>query len=295
MVRKLLQKSPKNPLKHMRGFSPNFQINRAHGELDQVFYNGRKVLDLITPSSIRNIQKKRCLLFASGPSAKQVDLSLYNDEPIFFMNGSILSLEKKRSNPTYFVADDSHFIRNSLDAMSKALEMADHLFLSPLGVNILCKELPSQIQNRNVTIIERANRFYNESALNDKDFYRHLSPDPEVTFTRQSLFHKKNFNIGFSKNIEKGYFSARTIPYCAMQVAFHMGFREFHIAGMDLTAGIGRFYEEKEPLATTLGDDYEDHILPSFKLAGEIARREGWVITNLSQQSRLPSNIIPKI
>ncbi len=295
MVRKILQKKPKNRLKHMREIDPDFEVNRQSGELHQVFYKNHKVLDLTKPSDLKNTQSKRCLLFASGPSAKHIDLSLYDDEPVFFMNGSIQSLNSKRDSTTFFVADDSHFVRNSLETMSKALELADHLFLSPRAVNILCKKLPSQIQNKSVTIIERANRTYDQESLADREFYQENNRDPDLIFAKQRLFRKKGFNIGFSKNLGKGYFSARTVPYCAMQIAYHLGFREFHIAGMDLTAGIGRFYEENKPLATTLGDDYDDHIFPSFKLAGEIARREGWIITNLSQQSRLPSNIIPKI
>jgi Kdo-III transferase WaaZ len=295
MVSKILQKKPKNRLKHMREIDPDFEVSRQSGELHQVFYKSHKVLDLTKPSNLKDTQTKRCLLFASGPSAKQIDLSRYDDEPIFFMNGSIQSLNSKRDSATFFVADDSHFVRNSLDTMIKALELADHLFLSSLAVNILCKELPTQIKGKKVTIIERANRLHDQEALDDKEFYLQNNRDPELIFAEQRLFSKKGFNIGFSKNLGKGYFSARTIPYCAMQIAYHLGFRKFHIAGMDLTAGIGRFYEENKPLATTLGDDYDDHIFPSFKLAGEIARREGWVITNLSQQSRLPSNIIPKI
>ncbi len=178
--------------------------------------------------------------------------------------------------------------------MSIALSKADHLFLTPLAVNILCKELPESLKGKEITILERSNRFYATEAVPDKVFYRQWRDDQDMHFTKPTLFRKKAYNIGFSKNLQKGYFSARTIPYCTMQVGFHLGFREFHIAGMDFSKQPGRFYEEKKPLETTLSDDYMDHILPSFKLAGDLARKEGWTITNLSKLSRLPSSVISK-
>jgi KDO transferase-3 len=276
----------------MRYIEPEFEVSRLNGELDTVTYQGQHMLTLVKPSQIQDTFSKRCLLMASGPSAKQVDLRLYDNEPVFFMNGSILGLTHERTSDTFFIADDAHFVRNSIDTMSKALELADHLFLSALAVNILCKELPAEIKGKRITIIERINRFHGIDALPDKLFYKEHLDDQELTFSTARLFHNKSYSIGFSKNLNKGYFSARTIPYCAMQVGFHMGAREFHIAGMDLSSG--RFYEEKNPLVTTLNDDYSDHILPSFTLAGKLAQKEGWIILNLSKQSRLPNSVIPK-
>ncbi len=81
---------------HLRSIDPTVGVTGTSGELDEVIYQGNHILTLTKPSSIRGIHSGRCLLVASGPSAKKLDLSLYDEVPAFFMNGSILCLTHER-------------------------------------------------------------------------------------------------------------------------------------------------------------------------------------------------------
>lgn len=65
------------------------------------------------------------------------------------------------------------------------------------------------------------------------------------------LFYKSK-NIGFSKDITDGYFCARTIAYVALQLAYYLGFKRVFFVGLDLNSEVGRFYDKKDPLPTTL-------------------------------------------
>jgi KDO transferase-3 len=95
----------------------------------------------------------------------------------------------------------------------------------------------------------------------------------------------------------RGYFCGRTIAYLCVQLAYTLGFRKVFIVGMDLKNNAGRFYEEsKDALPTSLDDDYDGFILPSFAfMQKRIAAKENFQVFNLSSQSRLPDDILPKI
>lgn len=59
-----------------------------------------------------------------------------------------------------------------------------------------------------------------------------------------SWFRQGQNRIGFSCNLEKGYFSSRTIPYAGIQMAYHLGFSQVFMVGMDLDPSKSRLYEQ---------------------------------------------------
>jgi KDO transferase-3 len=96
--------------------------------------------------------------------------------------------------------------------------------------------------------------------------------------------------------MSKGYFGGRTIPFAALQLAYHLGFSKVFLVGVDMNAQPGRFYEQGEAaLPTRLDEDYEDYILPSFELLAEQVVGPAFQVFNLSQTSRLPGDLVPVI
>jgi Kdo-III transferase WaaZ len=111
-----------------------------------------------------------------------------------------------------------------------------------------------------------------------------------------SWFRQKPNRIGFSRNLEKGYFSSRTIPYAGIQLAYHLGFNRVFVVGMDLNSSLGRFYEQGcEAVRSRLDGDYEHYILPCFELMAERVINPDFRVFNLSPNSRLPASVVPKL
>lgn len=96
----------------------------------------------------------------------------------------------------------------------------------------------------------------------------------------------------------KGYFGGRTIPYAAMQLGYHLGFRNLVLVGVDMGTGTqpGRFYEQGDAaLPSRLDEDYDDYILPSFELVAQRVVGSHYRVFGLSQASRLPASLVPRL
>ncbi|EWC42269.1 hypothetical protein B597_006450 [Stutzerimonas stutzeri KOS6] len=153
------------------------------------------------------------------------------------------------------------------------------------------------LEGKQIYLLERANRQFGHRVKSDRLFAWSVRKDEEICL-KFSLLRQKTNRIGFSRNLSRGYFVARTIPYAGAQLAFHLGFRLVFIVGMDLNPSVGRFYESDEAkvLPTSLDRHYEDYIVPSFKLMSrKVCREGGFQVFNLSKDSRLPASVLPKI
>ena len=119
--------------------------------------------------------------------------------------------------------------------------------------------------------------------------------DPELV-GKFSLFSQKKNRIGFSKNLEKGYYCARTIPYVGLQAAYYLGFSKVFFSGLDLTSTKGRFYEARlNVLESTLDKDYSGFIYPSFQLCSQKIFNSKFMGYNLSVASKLPNSVLYKV
>jgi KDO transferase-3 len=79
-------------------------------------------------------------------------------------------------------------------------------------------------------------------------------------------------------------------------MAYHLGFSQVFVVGMDLDSSKGRFYEQGEDaVRSRIDGDYEDYILPCFELMADRVIKPGFQVYNLSLHSRLPSQLVPKI
>lgn len=235
-------------------------------------------------------------IMASGPSAGDFPLQRYGAYPMLAMNGSICRFVAEGIAPCFYLCDDSSFARNRLPLLLQAVALAERLALSERVIASLEQQAPGALEGRELYAFERANRpLPGRPALPDRRFALQARRDPELE-CGFSWFSQKPNRIGFSRNLCKGYFSSRTVPYAGIQLAYHLGFSQVFLLGVDLDSSKGRFYEQgADAVPSRLDGDYEDYILPCFKLMAERVTGPHFRVYNLSAQSRLPASVVPKI
>lgn len=242
----------------------------------------------------RNRFKGSVILLASGPSSKEFPVDRLQKLPVIAMNGSILLCQQCCVHPLIYLCDDPGFVRDRSQLALQGAQMADIVATRNDVIELWEKISPGSLQGKKLLLLQRVNR--GEKVVSDRLFAWRARHDPDM-YVNFSFLYKKANTIGFSLNMEKGYFSARTVPYTALQLAVYLGFHRVLIVGMDLSSKIGRFYEQGQAaLPTSLDQDYADHIYPSFLLFSErVMRPLGLQVANFSYKSRLPVTVLPKI
>jgi len=260
------------------------------------FYLSNKSVPFESFDACRNSRSGPVFIVASGPSTKNFPLEQYGQYPMMALNGSICRFTSVGMAPDYYLCDDSSFVRNRLPLMLQAVEHARHLVLSPRVIETLLGTVPDALEGRSVFRFERAGRCDEAHRhLSPRQFARAMRNDDDIE-CNYSWFRQKPNRIGFSRNLQKGYFNGRTVPYAGIQLAYHLGFTQVLLVGVDLNTKAGRFYEDGEKaVPSRLDGDFDDYILPSFQLLAERVIKPQFQVYNLSAQSRLPERLIPKL
>lgn len=253
-------------------------------------------MNLLDFSTLRNSQGGGVFIVASGPSAREFPLARYAHIPMLGLNGSICLFAEANVSPLFYLCDDGSFVRNRLSLLLQAIERAQNLALSPGVIDNLLKLEAHALDGVDVYRFERVNRPSEERpALSDRRFAWEARRDADMECSFSLLRQKPN-RIGFCRNLAKGYFSSRTIPYAGIQMAYHLGFSQVFLVGMDLDSSKGRFYEQGgDAVRSRLDGDYDDYILPCFELMAERVIKPDFQVYNLSLHSRLPAQLVPKI
>ena len=234
-------------------------------------------------------------IFASGASAAEFSLNEYSNIPFIAVNGAVRKFIDEGIVPLAYVFSDESFISNSVELVEMAIKLCKFIFMP--------YELFDKYLSNNSDLIPYFDKIYFIHKLNRKNgvkqgadwlYYTRKIFDRDLLFD-YSLFSSRKNKIGFSKNIKKGYFCIRTIPYIALQLSYYLGFNRVFLVGMDLTASVGRFYDRGDALPTTLDKDYPKHIEPGFKFFSQNVINDDFKVYNLSTNSRVSTGIIPKI
>ena len=242
----------------------------------------------------RDTQRGTVVILASGPSARGFPLAEC-PYPVIAVNGSVLMFEGLSVKPFYYLCDDVNFAKSKADVLVKGIVGAEHVALSDLCFMEAESKGAAFPQNKPYFLLERVNRMNDRAPLTDRRFAWSIRHDQEL-HSDFSLWRRKPNRIGFSRNFVKGYFCARTIAYVGVQLACHLGFSRVCLVGVDLNPKAGRSYQEHVALPSTLDEDFEDYILPSFRfLRQHIIRPGRFEVFNLSPDSRLPAGLIPRL
>ncbi len=269
------------------------------------FIEGRRWLvdatgSLITPirsfcELAGSLRGDNAFIAASGSSARDFPWSKYNGYPFIAMNGSIVACVENNIVPKFYLCDDESFARDRFALALLGLERAQNVAMSLEVLSSLHAAQPGCLAGRSVFLLERVNRFIDRKRLSDRAYAWSIRNDQDL-ISQFSLIRKSPNRVGFSLNLDKGYFVARTIPYVALQLCYQLGCRRNFLIGVDLSRGGGRFYEAgTDVLPTSLDEDFDKYILPSFLWMRRRVVSAGFQVFNLSPISRLPETLFPRL
>lgn len=276
--------------RHMAKVSRHLQI--THSPSPTISWKGKFLCSPIPLNKLQNIHhRETTYIVASGPSIKRQNIKSLRDKFTFGVNGSILKFVESGISPSFYVISDEDFIYNRPQLLTSILENKHcHCFFTPQAISAICDINHFLLQGHpNITLFHNHFKVFGKVALEYPEIANLAQNDPEIITS--------DGRIGFSLNPSKGMFTAHTVPYFALQIAYGLGFREIYLIGLDLGSPKGetRFYEHgKTAMPSHLDRDYERAILPSFKIVGELCKQQLLQVYNLSPISRLPSSIIPK-
>ncbi|MCX2691889.1 lipopolysaccharide biosynthesis protein [Pseudomonas sp. DCB_CB] len=233
--------------------------------------------------SCRKIAQGPVFIIASGKSAKDFPLEQFSDIPIITMNGAIAMFAGSDIKPFFYVCSDTSFRLQQPHLYEMAIQRSKRIAIWKTEAEKLAKPPSGEI-----FFLEKAPELPLMQAIFKRESHHARS---------WALWSKRGRSIGFSKNMEYGYFDARTIAYVALQIAYHLGFSKVFLVGVDLNQSAGRFYENGASVISPCGLDkhFEQRILPSLKLMSSDVVNEEFKVYNLSPTSRIPKSIIPKL
>jgi KDO transferase-3 len=208
------------------------------------------------------------------------------------VNGSIALRQEFDIRFRYYVIIDASFVRNRLELVREIVAQDLVLFTRAEAL----KEINLCFEREEVKC---------RIVLFDQVDTPACAPKPspqellvKVKQTPAWTIFDANRHLGFSTDLSKSTFAAKTVAYDALQILVWLGFVEIYIHGLDLSDvnTSPRFYEDKEDkLSSNIDVNFANFIEPSFRGASHVLRKRGVHVYNLSPQSALEEDVFPKM
>lgn len=196
-------------------------------------------------------EEKRCFIVATGPSLRVDDLyTLKSNKTFCFGVNSILRIKDEWVADAY-VASDSNFISNNLEAIEK--------------------------YNCNLKFIGNSNKEYWTKEHND-------SYKIHVTTVGAGI----DFSEEIEQKIYGGYGSYGTVTYVCIQLAAYMGFSEIYLLGVDCNYVMGS--KNNHFIAEEIEDNRdhrEDAMIKAYEYAKKYTDSHGIKIYNATRGGML--------
>jgi hypothetical protein len=157
-------------------------------------------------TSLKNKHKgERCFILGNGPSLNKCDLTLLKNESSFAVNNIYYKTQETGYRPNYYMVEDNHVIRENFHAIN----------------NYRCdfKFFPENYRKKEV--IPDQSTFFIPM---DCGFYRAGHPYYQIP--------------RFSRDVPREIFSGQSVTIMQLQMAFHLGFSEVYLIGMDFSYDI---------------------------------------------------------
>ncbi|MCY1427593.1 3-deoxy-D-manno-oct-2-ulosonate III transferase WaaZ [compost metagenome] len=228
----------------------------------------------------RNAGSGSVFVIASGSSAKDFPFHEFSDIPMITMNGAISMFVDTPIKPFFYVCTDKDFSNQQPELFAEAMRRSERVALW-------------EDHYKSAGVAASGELYFLRKARKAR-FSDLLRKDPELIRNRPFPGSRRK-PLGFSKNLHRGFFDARTVAYVALQIAYHAGFNKVFMVGVDLNQNVGRFYENRHSKLSPCGLDqhFDSRILPSFELLAESVVDKDFAVYNLSPTSRLPRTVIP--
>ncbi len=284
--------------KHMGWIVENFRLEQAPSEpgATNVLWDNNVVYKTPALKSLRNTASGDCFLVGTGPSIGEIDFSKLRAKVCFGVNGSIVKFRMAGFAPAYYAIATRDFFYNRFNMVHQAIESKATCFFPFWGLCRICKNDTALLQNASIYLMYTVNKRYGIPMMNAKAFDKRAAADPDLIL-HKTLKRAKDA-VGFSLDLEKGYFHGENVLFVAIQIARYIGFRRLFILGMDLdySRPNPRFYENaSDSRPTWIDKSFERSIVPAFEVLRNMCLEKQIEVYNLSLKSKLPEKIIPKI
>lgn len=276
--------------RHMAELHPQLALD-LDSNPQRVLWQGNEVATLAPIHHDTNASNDWAFIVGSGPSLKDIDISAIAQHKSVGVNGSVMKFIEHNIAPDYYVIADANFIRERWTIVQQMLALKPHCFFTPSVISAICAIDANQLSDVNFSVFNNHFKNYNQPVTEYTDIIQLAANDSDI------ITH--DGKVGFSLNPNKGVFTAHTVVYHALQIAYGLGYRRIGILGMDLSENTAstptRFYETgRHATPSHVSRDYADRILPSFMVVKYLCERNLLSVYNLSPNSRLPAEVIPK-
>ena len=223
---------------------------------------------------------EEAFVVGAGPSMNDQVLSRLQTKPCLLMNGAVslvhLGVVK---DPLAIVVEDARHMHTNAEAFTQipqsiplvlSLE-AIHAFLYFAGAHAL--------DGRTLYVLDNLEKPHGQGR-------KQLSEYESATFAEVSQ------RIGFSTDLDCGFFVCGTVMYAGIQVAHQLGARNLYLVGFDMS-DLPRFYDEKAGGAWTGLEKGLGKVIGAIQLAQDLFAIRKGKIYNCSPSSNIPRDILP--
>ncbi len=293
LIKQIYRYTRPRSFRHSEKIWPYIRIKRdGERRLCRPCYLGRSI-PVLHLDEVADIKSDDLVIIASGPSVNHIDLNPLLQADWMAVNGATHVLEKYPNKELQFYSViDQGFVQDRIQIIEQVLSNPQVIFFTNLFCLNKIYELIGfhQVMARVVIFEDRQEAVY----LPKVEFSEmaQLAQDSAA-----KLLWRAEHNVGFTRDIYRGYVSGGTVVYFALQIAAALGYKRVFLAGVDMkNFEAPRFYEnEQNRLATRLHLEFEQTIYPSFALAAEVYRELGIQAYNLCLDSGLDDAIFPRI
>ena len=237
----------------------------------------------------QNRSRPTAIIFLSGPSATQVPIETLRQHDVICVNGSIDYLLLNDVTPFIYLVTHHNFFLKKKQAFFTNAARAENLVVSRELYDRASAEEKQRLAGLDAVVIDRASKSKKGGIRRKLRLAWKYRGCHEVDYHAPWL--KRQSIIGYSRDISHGYFHCRTVAYAALQLAESLGYQTAYLAGFDMNAAAGRFYEsDNQPrLRTTLDQDY-DVIVASLTFMKSVSQMKAY---NMSLHTRIPYDVLP--
>lgn len=239
---------------------------------------------------------KACFVLGTGPSISNLELDLLGEHAVFGVNGAIAVMQKHGLQPAHYSVTDLDFFENRFGMIRDVVESGSDCFFSAGGLRVMAEKGIDLLGSDNLYLAEVVNRPTGTARRSQQDFLSWARNEPGLTLPDPP--RQDDSRVGWSRDLRHGVFCSRTILFRALQIAAFLGYKRLYVLGMDLNykGPEARAYDEgKKARPTKIERDYDPFIRPAFEVLKEEMSRSGLQVYNLSDKSRLPESLLPRL
>lgn len=279
--------------KHQYTCHPAFDLVRYEATCT-VIWQGKAIADIPFAHTLNKQFSGACFMIATGPSLAELNLQQLAHFQTMSLNCAIKKFNEAKLTPTHCVIVDHRVFEKQWICVKDSILSGANCFFSYAGLSTICEREPELLKHGNIYLIESISRKFGIPRISKAQMLEVFTHDAEVFLAMQHPELCRS--VGFSSNLKKGVFSGKTVATWAAQLGVALGYQQQFIIGMDL-GGTGKkhFYADGHHAPPDFMRDYEPHIRVCFEQLKRASLVCGFEVYNLSRESTLPHEIIPKI